>query len=125
MSLEAEAKLPGGARSRRQGRVRRKEQGWTLCLAGSMYRIRERYAGNLQARRGASILTSSNPSRLPIYNMSDRDDPISFATLGMFIIDDFSFMDADGRPTGRTVDPQECRSRPSSLRLCGSSEVCS
>ena len=42
--------------------------------------------------------------------MSGRDYPISFATLGMFIIDDFSFMDADGRPTGRTVDPQECRS---------------
>ncbi|PPQ77752.1 hypothetical protein CVT25_011187 [Psilocybe cyanescens] len=30
----------------------------------------------------------------------------SFVTLGMFIIDEFSFMDGEGRPTGRTLEPQ-------------------
>ncbi|KAF4620006.1 hypothetical protein D9613_005580 [Agrocybe pediades] len=30
----------------------------------------------------------------------------SFVTLGMFIIDEFSFMDDEGRPTGRTLEPQ-------------------
>lgn len=30
-----------------------------------------------------------------------------FVTLGMFIIDDFSFADNDGVPTGKTLDSQE------------------
>jgi hypothetical protein len=29
-----------------------------------------------------------------------------FVTLGMFIIDDFSFADEHGNPTGKVVDPQ-------------------
>lgn len=30
----------------------------------------------------------------------------SFVTLGLFIIDEFTFMDEDGRPTGRYLAPQ-------------------
>jgi hypothetical protein len=30
----------------------------------------------------------------------------SLVTLGKFIIDEFTFEDEDGRPTGRTMDPQ-------------------
>jgi hypothetical protein len=30
-----------------------------------------------------------------------------FVTLGMFIIDEFTFMDENGRPTGRSLAPQE------------------
>ncbi|KAF8901708.1 Ribokinase-like protein [Gymnopilus junonius] len=33
----------------------------------------------------------------------------SFVTLGMFIIDEFLFMDEDGQPTGRTLEPQGSR----------------
>lgn len=32
--------------------------------------------------------------------------PRSLVTLGKFIIDEFTFEDEDGRPTGRTMDPQ-------------------
>lgn len=37
-------------------------------------------------------------------------DPRSpdFVTLGMFIIDEFSFADEDGKPTGKVVPAQEC-----------------
>lgn len=31
----------------------------------------------------------------------------SFVTLGMFIIDEFSFLDKEGLPTGRSIAPQE------------------
>ena len=30
----------------------------------------------------------------------------TFATLGMFIIDEFEYLDADGRPTGKVRAPQ-------------------
>lgn len=30
-----------------------------------------------------------------------------FVTLGMFIIDEFSFLDDDGNPTGKELAPQE------------------
>jgi hypothetical protein len=30
----------------------------------------------------------------------------SFVTLGLFIIDEFTFMDEDGQPTGRYLTPQ-------------------
>ena len=32
--------------------------------------------------------------------------PRSLVTLGKFVIDEFRFEDEDGRPTGRTMDPQ-------------------
>ena len=32
--------------------------------------------------------------------------PKSFVTLGMFIIDEFLYMDENGLPTGRTLEPQ-------------------
>ncbi|KAI0303136.1 Ribokinase-like protein [Russula brevipes] len=35
-----------------------------------------------------------------------------FVSLGMFIIDEFAFLDAEGHPTGRTLSPQE-DTRPS------------
>jgi hypothetical protein len=31
----------------------------------------------------------------------------NFVSLGMFIIDEFAFLDAAGKPTGRTLPPQE------------------
>jgi hypothetical protein len=34
-------------------------------------------------------------------------EPRKLVTLGMFIIDEFSFLDAAGEPTGRTLSPQE------------------
>ncbi|RDB23298.1 Uncharacterized protein C16C9.01c [Hypsizygus marmoreus] len=37
----------------------------------------------------------------------DETKPVGFVTLGMFIIDEFSFSDENGIPTGRTVDAQE------------------
>ena len=38
--------------------------------------------------------------------------PLHFVTLGMFIIDDFSFSDESGAPIGREVPPQERPSFP-------------
>jgi hypothetical protein len=35
------------------------------------------------------------------------DDSLPFVTLGMFIIDEFSFLDEQGHPTGRSFPPQE------------------
>jgi hypothetical protein len=32
---------------------------------------------------------------------------LPFATLGMFIVDDFEYLDENGQPTGRTAEPQE------------------
>ena len=57
------------------------------------------------------MVESSNYSVLSDPPMSS---PLHFVTLGMFIIDDFSFSDENGVPTGRKVPPQE---RPSFLRL--------
>jgi hypothetical protein len=34
-------------------------------------------------------------------------EPPHFVTLGMFIIDEFSYMDGNGHPTGKTLPPQE------------------
>jgi hypothetical protein len=42
------------------------------------------------------------------------ETPVGFVTLGMFIIDEFSFSDDEGIPTGRTLAPQE---RPSVFGL--------
>jgi hypothetical protein len=39
--------------------------------------------------------------------MEDKDDSLAFVTLSMFIIDEFSFLDEQGRPTGRSFPPQE------------------
>jgi hypothetical protein len=33
--------------------------------------------------------------------------PRKFVSLGMFIIDEFAFLDHAGNPTGRTLEPQE------------------
>jgi hypothetical protein len=41
------------------------------------------------------------------HTMDDVDDSRSFVTLGMFIIDEFSFMNEQGCPTGRFFAPQE------------------
>jgi hypothetical protein len=30
-----------------------------------------------------------------------------FVTLGMFVVDEFSYLDEDRRPTGKSLDPQE------------------
>ncbi|EJD53853.1 Ribokinase-like protein [Auricularia subglabra TFB-10046 SS5] len=38
--------------------------------------------------------------------MSDHPHRKAFATLGLFIIDDFDFLTADGKPTGQTREPQ-------------------
>lgn len=38
--------------------------------------------------------------------MAKEDTPV-FVTLGMFIIDEFAFLDDHGQPTGRTLAPQE------------------
>ena len=35
-------------------------------------------------------------------------DDARFVTLGMFIIDEFSYADADGKPTGKTRTPEVC-----------------
>ena len=34
------------------------------------------------------------------------ESPRTFVTLGMFIIDDFLYLDAAGEPTGKTTPPQ-------------------
>jgi len=39
--------------------------------------------------------------------MENKDDSLSFVTLGMFIIDEFSFLDEHGRPLSRSLAPQE------------------
>ena len=39
--------------------------------------------------------------------MEDTNDSLAFVTLSMFIIDEFSFLDELGRPTGRSFPPQE------------------
>ena len=39
--------------------------------------------------------------------MSCTTQSPSFVTLGMFIIDEFSFLDKEGLPTGRSIAPQE------------------
>ena len=36
-----------------------------------------------------------------------EEDTLSFVTLGMFIIDEFSLLDERGRPTDRSFTPQE------------------
>ena len=42
------------------------------------------------------------------YNMVDTDDDsLPFVTLSMFIIDEFSFLDEQGHPTGHSFPPQE------------------
>jgi len=38
--------------------------------------------------------------------MEDTDDSLAFVTLSMFIIDEFSFLDELGSPTGRSLPPQ-------------------
>jgi hypothetical protein len=38
---------------------------------------------------------------------TDVNDSLTFVTLGMFIIDEFSFLDEQDRPTGRSFAPQE------------------
>jgi hypothetical protein len=38
---------------------------------------------------------------------SDTSLTMTFATLGMFIIDEFSFEDEQGKPTGKVMDAQE------------------
>ena len=38
---------------------------------------------------------------------TDVNDSLTFVTLGMFIIDEFSFLDEQGRPIGRSFAPQE------------------
>ena len=38
---------------------------------------------------------------------SNADDSLAFVTLSMFIIDEFSFLDEQGCPTGRSFLPQE------------------
>jgi hypothetical protein len=44
--------------------------------------------------------------------------PRKLVTLGMFIIDEFSFLDAAGKPTGHTLSPQEgSTSRLARIRL--------
>ena len=40
-------------------------------------------------------------------NMEDTDDSLAFVTLSMFIIDEFSFLNEQGHPTGRSFPPQE------------------
>ena len=37
-------------------------------------------------------------------------EPRHFVTLGMFIIDDFEFLDEDGNPTGKELPPQVSKS---------------
>ncbi len=37
----------------------------------------------------------------------------AFVSLGMFIIDEFSFADEDGKPTGKTLAPQVSSIMPS------------
>ena len=37
---------------------------------------------------------------------TDVDDFLPVVTLGMFIIDEFSFLDEQGRPAGRSFAPQ-------------------
>jgi hypothetical protein len=39
--------------------------------------------------------------------MDEPAIPKSFVTLGLFIIDEFAFMDEHGQPTGRVLEPQE------------------
>ena len=43
--------------------------------------------------------------------MENTDDSLPFVTLSMFIIDEFSFLDKQGRPTGRSFPPQESSSK--------------
>lgn len=38
--------------------------------------------------------------------MSSTDDTREFVSLGMFIIDEFTFVDDKGEPTGQTLPPQ-------------------
>ena len=40
-------------------------------------------------------------------SMEDTDDSLAFVTLSMFIIDEFSFLNEQGHPTGRSFPPQE------------------
>ncbi|KAG5646415.1 hypothetical protein DXG03_003465 [Asterophora parasitica] len=40
-------------------------------------------------------------------NQESERTSVGFVTLGMFIVDEFSFADNDGNPTARTVDSQE------------------
>jgi hypothetical protein len=42
--------------------------------------------------------------------------PRALATLGLFIIDEFSFAFADGRPTGETRPAEARRPRPGAFR---------
>lgn len=52
----------------------------------------------------------ATPRSLPVLSLSpamaDATHRKVFATIGMFIIDDFDFLDEDGKPTGQTRDPQ-------------------
>ncbi len=34
------------------------------------------------------------------------ENPAHFVSLGMFIIDQFEFLDAEGKKTGETLEPQ-------------------
>ncbi|KDR83352.1 hypothetical protein GALMADRAFT_219185 [Galerina marginata CBS 339.88] len=51
--------------------------------------------------------------------MASLNAPKKFVTLGMFIIDEFSFMDEEGQPTGRTLEPQESQLRPLTTAIGG------
>ena len=52
-----------------------------------------------------SFLLHSIPK--PTDSMDEPAISKSFVTLGMFIIDEFAFMDEHGEPTGRILEPQE------------------
>lgn len=39
--------------------------------------------------------------------MDSATKPPHFVTLGMFIIDEFYFLDEEGKPTGKILPPQE------------------
>ena len=59
-------------------------------------------------QHSAELMTDDGPLTAPDYNaMTHRtEDAPLFVTLGMFIIDEFLFMDEDGNTSGKTVAPQ-------------------
>lgn len=56
--------------------------------------------------------------------MSSPDDTREFVSLGMFIIDEFTFVDDKGEPTGQTLPPQVRALSICSIRIYNSKLPC-
>jgi hypothetical protein len=75
--------------------------------------------------RGMCELSISFSSVQPSPTIMEDVPAIEVVSLGMFIIDTFSFMDSEGNPTGKVIPPQVRRYPHTFLTTGSPSSTCS